>query len=56
MIKIDCAQKKIMTGHESNSLVKYIVVCEKSLKQFVFDLLKEFSLILPHVREFALAV
>lgn len=55
MIKIECAPKKF-TLHESNSLVKYTVVCEERLKHFVFDLLKEFSLFVQHVRKFVIAV
>lgn len=42
MIEIECAHKK-RTVHESNSLVKYTVVCAESLEQVVRDLLKEFS-------------
>lgn len=53
MIEIDCAHNTLIV-HESNSLVKYTVVCEESLKQVVLDLLKEFSLFLQHVRDLQL--
>lgn len=42
MIEIDCTHKEL-TVHELNYFVKYTVVCEESLKQFVLDLLKGFS-------------
>ena len=42
MTEIDCAYKEL-TVHDSNSFVKYTVVCKESLKQFVLDLLKGFS-------------